>query len=85
MDKGEYRVRGLSAPFSFTFRNRYGSWWAISGLNPDRYKALFEWVKNDDGFWRDHQVWATIEFTGLATDGTPMNGKVVDIDIIEDL
>ena len=80
---GEYRVIGLSAPASFTFENRFGSWWAVSGLEKDRYKALFDWIKNDNGFWKDHHVWAFVEHSGLASDGTPMQGKVTDIKIID--
>jgi hypothetical protein len=83
MKQGKYRIHGLSAPRSFTLRNKFGSWWAVSELAIDRYNALFDWIKKDNGFWKDHEVWGTINHTGLSSDGTPMNGRVIDIDIVD--
>lgn len=75
--QNKFRVTGMSAPRSFTFFH-YTNWWAVSGLSDEGYNSLFKWAKTDDDFWKQN-VQAVVEHEGLASDGTPINGKVIEI------
>lgn len=74
----ELKILGLSAPMSFTCEFDNDCTWIKSGMDVDRYKALFNWAKADDGFWKLGWV-AVIECDLLSDEGYPINGKVITV------
>ncbi|WP_346236733.1 hypothetical protein ABDK00_014120 [Niabella insulamsoli] len=80
MKTGKYKVTGLSKGNRFTFENNNGTWWAKSAMPDDRFQALFEWAKSDKGFWFQN-ILANVSYEELSWDGTPIDGKVVGIEV----
>lgn len=79
--KSDFLLKGLSAPKSFTCYTMDGKesiFWAKSNMPDDRYKALFNWAKTTDDFWKSKWI-AEIEHDGLYDDGTPKNPFVVSV------
>lgn len=79
--KHDFLLKGLSAPKSFTCYTMDGKesiFWAKSEMPDDRYKALFNWAKNTDDFWKSKWI-AEVECDGLYEDGTPKNPVVLSI------
>mgnify|MGYP003435922543 CR=1 FL=1 len=79
--KTDFRIVGLSAPKSATLEfldTDKTTFWAVVDMPDDRYKALFNWAKSDDTFWKSKKV-AEIEHDGFYEDGTPINPKMVAI------
>ena len=77
----EFLLRGLSAPKSFTCQTmdaKQDIFWAKTNMTDERYKALFNWAKNTDDFWKSKWI-AVIEHDGLYEDGTPKNPIVLSI------
>ena len=77
---GQFKLKGLSAPMSFTCWNDKIStfFWAKSGMPEDRYKALFKYFKDADDSWTGNEV-AILEYDKVAADGTPIEAKCVDV------
>ena len=52
--------------------------WAKTNMADERYKALFNWAKSKDDFWKGKWI-AEIEHDGLYEDGTPKNPVVLAV------
>lgn len=79
--KSDFLLKGLSAPKSFTCYTMDGKetiFWAKTNMTDERYKALFNWAKNSDDFWKGKWI-AEIEHEGLYEDGTPRNPIVLSV------
>jgi hypothetical protein len=77
----DFKIIGLSAPASFTCQcDKEDIFWAKDGLSEGAYKKLFDWAKNDDGFWKQ-DIKGTIEFDSYGVNNSAINGKVISITI----
>lgn len=80
--KTDCRLIGLSAPRSGTMElldSDKELFWAPFDIPEDRYKALFNWAKGDDTFWRTAWI-AEVEHDKLSKDGIPIgNQKIVAV------
>lgn len=78
----EHKLVGLSAGRRGTFRNsRDDCFWADFDMEREVFKDLFTWAKSDEGFWKQNII-ATIEHEKLSEDGTPIAGKIIQIEIL---
>lgn len=75
--KGDFRLVGLSKPFSMTCEplNNENIFWPKVAIPRERFDALWNYCK---GNWKDKKI-AEIEHEGLREDGTPINGIVVGV------
>lgn len=80
MEEKYYKVVGMSAPKSLTLFEQNDHCWAKSGLTDEKYNQLFNWAKNDEGFWKQ-EITALVECDGFGVHGSPINGIVLSIDI----
>jgi len=79
--KSDFLLKGLSAPKSFTCYTMNGKesiFWAKTNMTDERYKALFNWAKNTDDFWKGKWI-AEIEHDGFYEDETPKNPIVLAV------
>ena len=79
--ENKFKVVGMSAPRMFTCHSSTGEiFWAKNGLSEEKYKELFKWAKNDDGFWKQ-KIRGLIEYENLGVGETPINGTLKSIEI----
>jgi hypothetical protein len=68
------KVRGMSAPMSFTCEDSVESnFWVKSGLPEDQYKKLFDKAKSEDSFWKQ-EITAAVEGDGFGLHNSVING-----------
>lgn len=80
--KTDYRLRGLSSPRSGTLElldSDKTTFWVPFNIPEDRYKALFNWAKEDDTFWKIAWI-AEVEHESYSTIGCPIgNAQIVAV------
>jgi hypothetical protein len=79
--KSDFRLKGLSAPKSGTLELLHTDaeiFWCPFDIPDDRFKALFNFAKKSDNFWKPGWI-AEVVHEGLNSDGLPINGRIVSI------
>jgi hypothetical protein len=75
--KSDFKLVGFSRRKSMSCEplNNENIFWPKIDMTQDRFNALFDWAKKDDGFWKLKWI-AEIDHEGLYEDGTPINPVV---------
>lgn len=75
----EHKLKGLSIGNRGTFYNKNEDcFWADFQI--DNFQELFQWAKSDNNFWKQ-EIICKIEHDKIAQDRTPINGKIISLEI----